>query len=1565
MNMQTRAIFFILLLLAALVKMPPVTFAAGIDQSSFQPSMLAGISSSAGSVFSGAGETIRGWLGGVVCYFISCPNGESVATKATVATTAVAVSKVTVPTSTTKTVHVPVNASHPTQSSYIYPATSGNSGSGLTMAEVDARIQTALEKALGAQAYDGGQNVTYAPVYQQIANQTDSIGTSIGNSVSSVSQSLTTAYTSAIGSAITGGMSDFNGNSLNVSSSTTIGGALSAGTTTLSSLNVSGDASVGGALTVGSLVSGGQTIGGNFSVTGTTTLNNLVATNSTSTSLYSTMANLASAIFGNATSTNLFANALSIGSLNGLIWGTNGSVGTIATSSLKINTNDLTEGSNNLFFTVSRASTTAMAVLAATTSLPNITALAGLTSASSLATVGTLTSGSIGSGFGNINIGLNTFTGNGSGLTSLNASNVTSGTLAVANGGTGQTTYTDGQLLIGNSTGNTFTPATLTGTPNEVSITNGAGSITLSTPQAIDSTARPTFASTTLTNFTAGSIPFFSTGGSLNQNNANLFWDNTNNRLGVGSSTPGYPLSVNGAGFFGGNLTATGTLTAYGITNNGTITSTATSTASAFVATSATATSIFAGILEANNLYDSSNVRYWGAKGDGITDDSAAFASAIASGKNVSLDYGDTYLISTPLNLTASQQLYGNGATIKRANQATTTTNTTITGGVTNVITVADASNFRVGESINMLNGGVYDDNNKVITNINGNVITTATTWDNSASGTTIIFLSFVTVTIGNNGGVYNLTIDGNKSNWTYFWWAATKEILLSGVHNIADSNYVHDAPGEGIYAGGNYNTVRNNYVLNVNGNGIHLSGTNHPIIEDNTVINGNLNTAVGHADGCIIWSNAIAHATVTNNYMENCIAGIGSIDSPDNSDVTVANNTIVNMASYAIEGVLPNNTGVQDIVFTGNRIYNSKQAVFSNTSDGTNAWPSRIIFSNNYLSSTTLAITRSQYITVSNNIIDMVTNTSNVVAYIQGSQQIIFSGNSVIGGAYGIYVNNLATTTSDVTISDNTFTNQYNVGVDLYDTNMLNVQATNNVISATTTSSGSYNGIIVNSLSTARGNTVRIASGNSCIQAYNNAIIDSNHCTHGSASYTITTFGGSSGIIITNNVTDGAIHNSGGNANYLFNNNIGSTADLWLVSSQPSLYTLDNVGIGTTSPSAKLSIAGSANGTTPLFAISTSTSSGTTTVFQLDKNGVLTMNTPGATSTINGNLYVNGTLRSTTSYNGDLIFANDFRFTEAPLDGTLQGLLVKNQDSQQVLSIDENGNLTTTGDICANTTNCFSNFNTSLASLSSEVNAMTSVSSTTATSTDWTAAIADLSLKVDALSSTTVTLSSSTALLQSNQTSTSTIASSTASTLSSSTSFIQTIASAVQNMIQSAGNWIVNQVTAVTGIFTNLTATTATVNTANVQTLCVGSTCVTEAQLQQLLQKENVTAAVVSTPVITTTTTATTTATTSIDTASLTTSTSTSATIASSTVDIASSTPAATSTDTIASTSTDTSPIIASTTPPIPDSVITPATSTPPTVIPSAPEPTPPVTNTSSNTGSDSSTAVATTTGQ
>jgi len=102
-------------------------------------------------------------------------------------------------------------------------------------------------------------------------------------------------------------------------------------------------------------------------------------------------------------------------------------------------------------------------------------------------------------------------------IPSLDTSKITSGILPIARGGTNSGTtlnnnrimissggaiveraaMTNGQILIG-STGLAPVAATLTGTTNRVTVTNGAGTITLSGPQDIHTAATPTFASQTL-----------------------------------------------------------------------------------------------------------------------------------------------------------------------------------------------------------------------------------------------------------------------------------------------------------------------------------------------------------------------------------------------------------------------------------------------------------------------------------------------------------------------------------------------------------------------------------------------------------------------------------------------------------------------------------------------------------------------------------------------------------------------------------------------------------------------------------------------------------------------------------------------------------------------------------------------------------------------------------------------------------------------------------------------------------------------------------------------------------
>ena len=89
--------------------------------------------------------------------------------------------------------------------------------------------------------------------------------------------------------------------------------------------------------------------------------------------------------------------------------------------------------------------------------------------------------------------GLTTFTSGGA-VYASSTSVLTTGTLPVASGGTGlSSTPGNGALDIGNGTG--FTRATLTGTTNQITVTNASGSITLSTPQSLNTTASVQFGS--------------------------------------------------------------------------------------------------------------------------------------------------------------------------------------------------------------------------------------------------------------------------------------------------------------------------------------------------------------------------------------------------------------------------------------------------------------------------------------------------------------------------------------------------------------------------------------------------------------------------------------------------------------------------------------------------------------------------------------------------------------------------------------------------------------------------------------------------------------------------------------------------------------------------------------------------------------------------------------------------------------------------------------------------------------------------------------------------------------
>ena len=143
---------------------------------------------------------------------------------------------------------------------------------------------------------------------------------------------------------------------------------------------------------------------------------------------------------------------------------------------------------------------------------------------------------------GGLNLNSQTFNSLlGSGLSNV------SGSLTVSTSTVRNFISSLGAGLSYNSSTGAFTNTGVTalgGTANQVSVSNMTGTVTLSLPQDIATNSSPTFASTSLSNFTLGSIPFFGAGGVLSQNNSKLFWDNTNGRLGIGTTTPGSMLDV-------------------------------------------------------------------------------------------------------------------------------------------------------------------------------------------------------------------------------------------------------------------------------------------------------------------------------------------------------------------------------------------------------------------------------------------------------------------------------------------------------------------------------------------------------------------------------------------------------------------------------------------------------------------------------------------------------------------------------------------------------------------------------------------------------------------------------------------------------------------------------------------------------------------------------------------------------------------------------------------------------------------------------------------------------------
>jgi len=181
------------------------------------------------------------------------------------------------------------------------------------------------------------------------------------------------------------------------------------------------------------------------------------------------------------------------------------------------------------------------------------------------------------------------FIGSGSNLTQLNASSIDRGTLNVAQGGTGTTSLTSGQILVGNDTnaviqnnnftwdnnnnrlgiGKTNPSATLDVSGNILTNSQFLGTGTnISYSWSNDTTTgigKP--ASGTIGFYTNNSERFcIQSNGDVNFDNNTLYVDSVNNRVGIGTTMPSTSLHING------NTKVDGSLTVQSLTVNGTTT---------------------------------------------------------------------------------------------------------------------------------------------------------------------------------------------------------------------------------------------------------------------------------------------------------------------------------------------------------------------------------------------------------------------------------------------------------------------------------------------------------------------------------------------------------------------------------------------------------------------------------------------------------------------------------------------------------------------------------------------------------------------------------------------------------------------------------------------------------------------------------------------------------------------------------------------------------------------------------------------------------------------------------
>ena len=291
-----------------------------------------------------------------------------------------------------------------------------------------------------------------------------------------------------------------------------------------------------------------------------------------------------------------------------------------------------------------------------------------------------------------------------------------SGTLPIANGGTNLTAYTTGDIVYASAT-NVLSSLADVATGNAL-ISGGVGAAPSYGKIGLTTHVSGTLpigngGTGTATSFTTGSVVFAGASGVYTQDNANLFWDDTNNYLGIGTAAPTTKLTISA----NTALPSVGAITGTNLWQVGADATTNAFTLDAFGGANAVftrranGTSASPTALTANSL-----ILQFGARGYGATSYSSTARAAfqfLASENWTDTAQGAYITFSTTANTTAtvatermrildsgaisfgsSGTAYGtSGQVLTSAGNATPTWTTPTTGTVT-AVSVVSANGF-------------------------------------------------------------------------------------------------------------------------------------------------------------------------------------------------------------------------------------------------------------------------------------------------------------------------------------------------------------------------------------------------------------------------------------------------------------------------------------------------------------------------------------------------------------------------------------------------------------------------------------------------------------------------------------------------------------------------------------------------------------------------------------------------------------------------------------------------------------------------------------------------------